>query len=117
MISILLLQLASTAIPPAGDLAPIAPAFENTIISTYPDGRQAKLWLNPDTTYRGQGRTGSPSSGHWSLRPDKLCFRQSRPVPIPFAWCTARVQGGVGTAWAAKAVTGERLRVELKAGR
>ena len=44
--------LASAALlcaAPAASAAPdLAPAFAGTIVSTYPDGRQAKLWLNPD---------------------------------------------------------------------
>ena len=85
-----MINVSATA-PAVSPPAQVEAAFANTIVSTYPDGRQAKLWLNPDGTYR--------------------------PIPIPFSWCTARVQGGVGATWTARAVTGEPIKVELKGGR
>lgn len=97
--------------------SPLEPAFANTVVSTYPDGRTAKLWLEPDGTYRGEGRRGKPSSGRWRLEGDRMCFRQSRPFPAPFSYCTPVVQGGVGAVWSGKAVTGEPIRIELVPGR
>lgn len=91
--------------------------FANTVVSTYPDGRTAKLWLNPDGTYRGQGRRGKPSGGKWTVKGQQICLKQSRPFPAPFSYCTEIRQGGVGTAWSGKAVTGEPVRIELIAGR
>jgi hypothetical protein len=38
-------------------------AFGNTIVSTYPDGRQAHLWLQPDGTYTRHGRPDDRSNG------------------------------------------------------
>ena len=95
----------------------LQPTFHNTIVSTYPDGRQARLWLDPDGGYRAEGRRGDPSSGHWQIKGEKLCLRQSRPIPVPFTFCTAVTPGAIGSSWTAKAVTGERLRVELVRGR
>ncbi len=46
-----------------------------------------------------------------------MCFRQSRPFPAPFSYCAPLVQGGVGTVWEGKAVTGEPIRLELVEGR
>lgn len=108
------------AVPPSAalaDPAALETAFENTIVSTYPDGRTAKLWLQPGGTYRGEGRTGRRSSGQWRVNGEKICLRQSRPIPIPFAYCTHIRQGEVGASWTAKAVTGERIRVRVVAGR
>ena len=31
-------------------------AFEGTIVSVYPDGRVAHVWLRPDGTYTQEGR-------------------------------------------------------------
>ena len=92
-------------------------AFGNTTVSAYPDGRTAQLWLQPDGSYQGRGRRGKPSSGRWRVKGAEMCFRQSRPFPAPFSYCAPLVQGGVGTVWAGKAVTGEPIRLELVGGR
>ena len=104
---------------PAHAVTPAAleEAFGGTIVSTYADGRHAKLWLDPDGGYRGQGRRGDPSSGHWAVKGDKLCLKQSTPMPVPFSYCTKLVTGGVGTVWTATSVFGEPLTVELAPGR
>ena len=92
-------------------------AFGNTIISTYPDGRKASLWLEPGGSYRGVGRRGKPSSGSWTVKGEQICLKQSRPIPMPVTYCTAIAQGGVGTRWTGKAVTGEPIKLELVPGR
>lgn len=102
---------------PAAAQAALEPAFKNTIVSTYPDGRTAKLWLNKDGTYRAEGRRGKPSSGRWSVKGEKVCLKQSKPFAGPFSYCTPIRSGGVGTSWAAKAVTGEPIKVTVVSGR
>jgi hypothetical protein len=97
--------------------AALEPAFSNTIVSTYPDGRQAKLWLNRDGSYRAAGRRGKPSSGRWTLKGERICLKQQKPFPAPFSYCTEIRQGGVGTSWTGKAVTGEPIRISVVAGR
>ena len=91
--------------------------FSNTVVSTYPDGRTAKLWLERDGVYRGMGRRGKPSSGRWTLKGEQICLKQMRPFPAPFSYCTPLRQGEVGTEWAGKAVTGEAVTIKLVAGR
>ena len=115
----LILGVAVSALSPGGAAADsrVQAAFGNTIVSTYPDGRQAKLWLEPDGTYRGAGRRGKPSSGRWNIKGEQICLRQSRPFPAPKSYCTPLVSGGVGTSWAGKAVTGEPVKLELAPGR
>ena len=111
-------MLEIVALAPALTNTPaMEPAFTSTIVSTYADGREAKLWLDADGTYHGQGRRGDPSNGRWLLKHDKLCFRQSRPIPIPFSWCTPMLEPKVGASWPGKSVTGEPIRIELRAGR
>lgn len=95
----------------------LRPAFGNTLVSIYPDGRRAHLWLAPDGTYTGRGRTGGRSTGVWEVDDGEVCMRQRRPIPVPVRFCTPIVRGGVGTRWTAKAVTGETITVELAAGR
>jgi hypothetical protein len=92
-------------------------AFTGTIVSTYPDGRTARLQLEKNGAYKAWGRRGNPSGGRWSVKGDEICLKQTRPFTAPFSYCTAIREGGVGTRWAAKAVTGEPIQVELRAGR
>lgn len=111
---------AALAAPPAfatTTVADLKPAFSNTIVSTYPDGRKAKLWLAADGTYRAQGRRGKPSSGRWTLKGDQICLKQMKPFRAPSSFCTAVKKGGVGTSWPSKAVTGEKITVKVVAGR
>lgn len=113
----LALALALT-IPPAALAAPppsrLAPAFGATILSTYPDGRTARLWLARDGTYRGEGRRRTPSSGTWKVKGEKMCLKQIKPIRAPFAFCTPLP---AGRRWTAKAVTGEPIVVQLVRGR
>lgn len=101
----------------ADEPASLAAAFDNTIVSTYGDGRTAKLWLDPDGRYRGLGRSGDDSSGRWTIKRDKVCLKQARPLPVPFSYCTPIPEGGVGAVWVARSVFGELLSVELVNGR
>jgi len=95
----------------------LEPAFSNTIVSTYPDGRQARLWLEPDGGYRAVGRRGDPTGGTWRIKGEKLCLRQSHPFSVPFSYCTPVMGGEIGDVWIRRAVTGELLRVRLERGR
>lgn len=97
----------------AADASPLARAFGNTVVSTYPDGRTALLWLKKDGTYSAKGRRRTPSSGSWSLKADKVCLKQSRPLAAPFRYCTSLP---AGASWKAKAVTGEPITVRIMKG-
>ncbi len=109
-----LILLASAA--EAGAATPmemLQKAFGNTIVSTYPDGRTALLWLKPGGVFSGKGRRRLLYSGVWTEKGDKLCLRQTRPIPIPFSYCTEIPSG---TSWTGKAVTGEPLKMQLLPG-
>ncbi|HZK99212.1 MAG TPA: hypothetical protein VFC47_04880 [Caulobacteraceae bacterium] len=98
--------------------SPVAPAFGNTIVSTYPDGRTAETWLNADGTYSGEGRRHDASNGHWNLKGGKICFHQSHPA-IPFGlgtYCTAVPPSDMGKTWTGKAPTGEATTIRLVSG-
>ena len=110
---------AAAALLVAGaDRSDLEPAFHNTVVSTYPDGRQARLWLDPDGSYTAEGRKGDHTSGHWTLKGEEICLRQSSPPTLPISYCTAvPPPGGVGAVWAAKSVFGDPLKVTLVPGR
>ncbi len=102
----------------AADKSDLAPAFKNTVVSTYPDGRQAKLWLSSDGTYKAEGRKHDPSNGTWKLKGDQICMKQKSPrPPLPISYCTAIPSGEVGSTWSAKSVFGDPLKVKLISGR
>lgn len=110
--------LATPLVAMATDTSQLQPAFSNTVVSTYPDGRQAKLWLSPDGTYKAEGRKHDPSSGVWKIKGDQICLKQKNPrPPLPISYCTAVPAGTVGTTWSARSVFGDPLRVKLVAGR
>ena len=92
-------------------------AFANTIVSTYLDGRSAKLWLDRDGRYRGEGPSGDASSGRWKAEGSRLCLTQARPVPVPLSYCTALVDVAVGSIWSTRSIFGEPLVVRLVSGR
>ena len=113
----LLIAAALLALPLAAHAAPkIDAAFGNTIVSTYPDGRTGHLWLKSDGSYDYAGRRKTPSSGKWSMKGGEVCLKQKKPTSAPFTYCTLAPSGGIGTTWAAKAVTGEKLKVKLVKG-
>ena len=116
MLAALLVSAVMATQAPAA-AADLSPAFGNTLVSTYPDGRTARMWLQPDGRFEGRGRRGGHSRGVWRVRDGQVCFSQRRPIRMPGSFCTPIVRGGVGTSWRAKAVTGESIRVDLVAGR
>lgn len=110
------LTLAGAAV--ASDAAPsLEPAFRNTIVSTFPDGRSARLWLDPDGAYRAEDRSAGRSSGRWTVHGERICLRQRRPLPSPVAYCTELRRPEVGAVWTARSFSGEAVRVEVIAGR
>ena len=91
-------------------------AFGSTILSTYPDGRQAELWLERDGSYTAIGRRKDHSSGRWTVKDDKLCLRQQKPIAAPFSFCTAVPAEGIEKPWIGRAWTGEQINIKLIQG-
>ncbi|MGZ3273269.1 MAG: hypothetical protein ACXU82_12995 [Caulobacteraceae bacterium] len=95
-------------------------AFGSTIVSTYPDGRQAELWLKRDGAYEAEGRRHDRSGGTWQIKTDgkaqKLCLKQRRPFPTPFSFCTPVPEAGLERPWTGKAYTGEQISIRLVRG-
>ena len=101
----------------AADLSNVAPAFGNTVVSTYPDGSSQKIWLHPDGSWDGLSRRGVPLAGHWSLHDDKVCFRQAKPPTLPISYCTPLPAGsGPGVQWTGRDVLGRPITLSLMKG-
>ena len=96
--------------------ASVARAFGNTIVSTYPDGRKTETWLTADGAYTSMGRRRDTSDGHWTIKGDKVCFKQSHPFPAPFSVCVKVPTSGMESGFTNKAVTGEMTKVTLVKG-
>jgi hypothetical protein len=114
---LLVLMTADAGVAAAAPTTGVEAAFGNTIVSTYPDGRQGKLWLKDGGTYTAEGRRHDPSTGTWKIKGDQICLRQRNPATVPVSYCTAVPSGGIGWTWAAKSVFGDPLKVTLIAGR
>lgn len=96
--------------------AALEPALGNVIVSTHPDGRQAKLRLNRDHTYLAEGRKGQRSSGVWKMKGQKLCLSQKKPHPGLFSYCKRLPKITAGATWSDTAVTGERVTNRIVPG-
>ena len=96
--------------------ATVSKAFGNTIVLTYPDGRKGYTYLQADGSYTGEGRRKDPSAGHWRVKGEKLCFKQSKPLPVPFSYCFAVPAEGVEKGFTIKAPTGEMAKVTFAHG-
>ena len=104
-------------LPVASVAAPdVSAAFGNTIVSTYPDKRTARLWLQADGDYTGADRRKKAMSGRWELKDDKICLKQRKPFISPITWCLDLSSGSPETGWSAKAPTGEPIRVTIVKG-
>ncbi len=112
MTTVFMAALAGPALAQSG-AGELSAAFKGTIISTYPDGRTAKLWLSRNGTYQAEGRRGDRSNGRWTVKDGKVCLRQSHPLTLPLSYCTPEPSA---REWSAKAVTGEPIKVRLQAG-
>ncbi|MBS0334445.1 MAG: hypothetical protein JSS35_16880 [Proteobacteria bacterium] len=80
---------ARAAEPPAHFAPNVSATFGNTVLSVYPDGRSQKIWIQPDGAWTGLSRRGKPLAGHWTLKGDKVCLRQSQPPTLPISFCQA----------------------------
>jgi hypothetical protein len=93
----------------------VAPAFGNTVISSYPDGTSQKIWLHPDGSWDGISRKGAHLAGHWTLREDKVCLRQQKPPTLPISFCTAVPSSG-NAQWSSHDVMGRPITLSLMKG-
>lgn len=92
-------------------------AFGNTVISTYPDGRSQKVWLHPDGTWTGLSRRGTKLAGAYTVKNQKVCFRQKKPPTLPISFCSDFPDHPtVGAKWSSKDLTGTPIKLSLVRG-
>jgi hypothetical protein len=101
--------LAAAVLLTAAAPAALQPAFTGTIVSTYPDGRTAELWMNPSGSFTSEGRRHDRHTGRWTLNGDKVCFHRGlgqfcTPIPSSAEFTT-------------RAFTGETIKVRVVPGR
>lgn len=99
----------------AAEVSPVAAAFGNTVVSSYPDGTSQKIWLHPDGSWDGVSRKGAHLAGRWTLRDDKVCLRQTNPPTLPIRYCTAVPPSG-DAQWSGKDVLGRPITLSLMKG-
>ena len=101
----------------AAETRGVAAAFGNTVKALYPDGKYQWLWFKADGTWEAFGRRGKWSSGKWSEKDAKVCMKQSKPIPIPFKYCTDfPANGGVGAVWSSRSMEGDPIKVTVVRG-
>lgn len=97
--------------------AQVQPAFGNTVLSIYPDGRSQKIWMHPDGSWDGQSRRGTALAGRWIVRDGKVCLKQSKPPTLPVAYCTAFPENTyVGVTWASRDMAGAPIQLKVVKG-
>lgn len=60
-------------------------AYDNTIVSTYTDGRTVKVFVAPDHSYFIVLADGSKLKGTWTDGGGQSCFTVTDPPPAPGA--------------------------------
>ena len=89
-------------------------AFGNTVVSTYADGREGRLWLAPSGAYAALGPPGDRTLGRWWLKGNRLCLKQDVPATLPFLRYCTRLP--TQEPWITRAITGETIQVRVASG-
>lgn len=118
-----LAALASLAFAHAGasraaDATRVAPAFGNTVISLYPDGRSQKVWMHPDGSWDGLSRRGTNLMGTWAVKGEQVCVKQTSPrPPLPLSFCMPfPANPEIGATWTSKDLTGTPIKLKIVKG-
>jgi hypothetical protein len=97
--------------------ADMSSAFNNTVVSHYPDGGWVKHWFNPDGSYAAEFSDGRRLSARWRVEGDRVCLTHMRPNMLIPRFCSTMVEASVGQSWQARDPLGRRVRNTLVAGR
>jgi len=109
----------SAALAHAGDV--FEGYYGNTVNITYPDGKTAKAYVNPDKTYENHRSDGLTLKGTYEAKPDgTVCFTQKEPPPPPEMkqpFCTKVDPHKPGDSWSSKDDKGNETKLTMTAGR
>ena len=97
--------------------AEMVTAFDNTVVSSYPDGGWVKHWFNRDGSYAAEFSDGRRLSARWAVSGDRICLTHMRPNMMIPRFCTPVVEATVGQTWQSRDPLGRRVQNVMIAGR
>ncbi|MDP1631945.1 MAG: hypothetical protein Q8L66_11060 [Caulobacter sp.] len=100
---------------PALAADPMASAYGNTVLITYADGTEVKIYVDEGGSYSGESPAGQ-SAGSWAISGGKTCFTQQSPEATPPS-CSATVNKNVGDSWQSTGQGGAPVTVTIVSGR
>ena len=102
---------------PAAAQSGLSSAFNNTIVSHYPDGGWVKHFFNADNSYSAQFSDGRRITARWRIDGRNVCLTNIRPSMLIPRFCSRLIEADVGETWQARDPLGRRVRNTLVAGR
>lgn len=98
--------------------AEMTAAFNNTVVSRYPDGGWVKHWFNRDGSYSAEFSDGRKITATWRVEGRRVCLNGIRPAFLMISrFCSPMIEAGVGETWASRDPLGRRVQNSLVAGR
>ena len=93
-------------------------AFNNTVVSRYPDGGWVKHWFNRDGTYAAEFSDGRRLSASWRVEGERVCLNGIRPAFMMISrFCSPLISADVGESWVSRDPLGRRVQNVLSPGR
>jgi len=114
--TLVLAFLAAAAVPAWADTW--SAAYDGTILSTYADGRTAKVYVNADHTYSVVLPNGTTLKGTWADGNGQSCFSLTDPPAAPGSkpTCFEAKEYKVGDSFSGEDATG-KFTGTIRAGR
>ncbi len=93
-------------------------AFNNTVISRYPDGGWVKHWFNRDGTYSAEFSDGRRIRATWRVEGERVCLNGIRPSLMMISrFCSPLIEADLGDTWPSRDPLGRRVQNVLAPGR
>ncbi len=103
---------------PGAASAEMDDAFENTVVSRYPDGGWVRHWFNRDGTYSASFSDGRRLSATWRVEGQRVCLNGIRPAVMMISrFCSPLIEASVGQSWVSRDPLGRRVQNVLQPGR
>jgi hypothetical protein len=98
--------------------ADMVDAFDNTVVSRYPDGGWVRHFFNRDGSYAAQFSDGRRLAARWRVEGDRVCLNGIRPsVMMISRFCSPLIDAKVGESWVSRDPLGRRVTNVLQPGR